>query len=51
MTHLAQSGRGGPLEWPARSPDLTPMDFWLWGYLKEKVCAHNPKTVVQLQVI
>ena len=44
-------GRGGPLEWPARSPDLTPMDFWLWGYLKEKVYAHNPKTVDQLQVV
>eukprot|EP00731_Ephydatia_muelleri_P034096 Em0047g15a len=44
-------GRGGPLEWPARSPDLTPMDFWLWGYLKEKVYAHNPKTVDQLQAV
>ena len=44
-------GRGGPLEWPARSPDLTPIDFWLWGYLKEKVYAHNPKTVDQLQAV
>eukprot|EP00731_Ephydatia_muelleri_P036869 Em0342g2a len=44
-------GRGGPLESPARSPDLTPMDFWLWGYLKENVYAHNPKTVDQLQVV
>ena len=24
-------GRAGPIRWPARSPDLTPMDFWLWG--------------------
>jgi len=24
-------------EWPARS-DLMPMDFFLWGYVKEKVC-------------
>lgn len=23
--------------WPARSPDLTVMDFWLWGYLKDVV--------------
>ncbi|KFM75033.1 hypothetical protein X975_05140, partial [Stegodyphus mimosarum] len=23
--------------WPPRSPDLTPCDFWLWGYLKSKV--------------
>ncbi|GFS66383.1 uncharacterized protein TNCV_3856531 [Trichonephila clavipes] len=21
-------------QWPLRSPDLTPADFWLWGYLK-----------------
>ena len=25
------------VEWPARSPDLTPLDFFLWGYLKSKV--------------
>lgn len=25
--------------WPARSPDLTPPDFWLFGYLKSLVHA------------
>ena len=30
-------GRRGPIEWPARSPDLTPCDFWFWAYLREKV--------------
>lgn len=30
-------GRRGELEWPPRSPDLTPLDFFLWGYLKENV--------------
>jgi hypothetical protein len=30
-------GRGGPLSWPARSPDLNPLDFFLWGHLKEIV--------------
>ena len=30
-------GRGGPVEWPPRSPDLSPMDFFLWGYLKSKI--------------
>ena len=30
-------GRGGPLLWPARSPDLNPMDFSIWGYLKSIV--------------
>jgi hypothetical protein len=24
-------GRGGPLAWPARSPNLNPLDFFLWG--------------------
>ena len=23
--------------WPARSPDLTPLDYFLWGYVKEMV--------------
>ncbi|PNF16099.1 hypothetical protein B7P43_G03298 [Cryptotermes secundus] len=27
-------GRGGPIAWPPRSPDLTPVDFPLWGYVK-----------------
>lgn len=30
-------GRGGPIPWPARSPDLTPMDFFVWGRAKELV--------------
>ena len=29
--------RRGVVEWPARSPDLTPYDFFLWGNLKEKL--------------
>jgi hypothetical protein len=24
-------GRGGPVAWPPRSPDLNPLDFILWG--------------------
>ena len=27
-------GRGGPLQWPPRSPDLTPMDFFIWREMK-----------------
>lgn len=30
-------GRGAPVVWPARSPDLTMMDFFLWGRIKESV--------------
>ena len=27
-------GRGGPIPRPARSPDLNPLHYFLWGYLK-----------------
>lgn len=37
-------GRGGPINWPARSPDLTSPDFFLWGYLKDKVYQQVPTT-------
>lgn len=30
-------GRGGPISWPPRSPDLTPLDYCLWGWLKDEV--------------
>lgn len=32
-------GRGGPVAWPARSPDLTPLDFFFWGTMKDLVYA------------
>ncbi|KAJ4448427.1 hypothetical protein ANN_10443 [Periplaneta americana] len=28
------TGRSGPIAWPPRSPDLNPLDFYLWGHLK-----------------
>ena len=28
-------GPDGPICWPPRSPDLTPLDFW--GYVKDRV--------------
>ncbi|KZC05555.1 hypothetical protein WN55_04495 [Dufourea novaeangliae] len=30
-------GRGGLVSWPPRSPDLNPLDFFLWGALKKAV--------------
>lgn len=30
-------GRGGPVSWPPRSPDLTPLDFYVWGHMKQLV--------------
>ena len=36
-------GRDGPTPWPPRSPDITPLDFFLWGYVKDRVYAtHVP---------
>lgn len=30
-------GRGGPHSWPPRSPDLTPVDYCIWGWMKNIV--------------
>lgn len=43
-------GRGGPISWPPRSPDLTPPDFFLWGFIKDKTYAQDPKTTEDLRV-
>ena len=29
-------GRDGPICWPPRPPDLTPLDLFLWGYVKDR---------------
>ena len=29
--------RGSPTAWPPRSPDLTPLDFFAWGFIKDVV--------------
>jgi len=42
-------GRRGPHEWPARSPDLTPCDFSLWGWAKEEVYRAKSHTLGQLE--
>ena len=30
-------GRNGPVAWPARSPDMTPLASFLWGVMKALV--------------
>ena len=37
------------LQWPPRSPDLTPCDFFLWGYLKSLVYVDRPRTIAHLK--
>ena len=39
----------GDLQWPARSPDLTPCDYFLWGYLKSLVYVDRPRTIAHLK--
>ena len=42
-------GRRGPYEWPARSPNLTPCDFFLWSWLKEQVYSTKRTTLDELE--
>lgn len=41
--------KNADMAYPPRSPDLTVPDFWLWGYLKDKVFANHPQTLEALQ--
>jgi hypothetical protein len=34
---VAWIGSGGMKAWPPRSPDLSPQEFSLWEYVKDKV--------------
>lgn len=42
-------GTNGPTRWPPRSPDLTPLDFFIWGYLKNKVYSSSPTSREDLE--
>jgi len=41
--------RNGPHNWPQRSCDLTPLDYFLWGYVKSRVYGNKPKTIDELE--
>lgn len=38
-----------PKLWTPSSPDLSPCDYFLWGYLKSQTNKHNVKTIPQLK--
>ena len=42
---IALIGLQHDVEWPPRSPDLTPCDFLVWGYLKDKVFSTPPQNI------
>lgn len=41
--------RGGTVKWPSRSPDPSPLDFFLWVHLKSIVFETKPGTIEQLK--
>lgn len=43
-------GTNGPVRWPARSPDLTPLDFFIWGHLKEEVYRTPPTNREDMEI-
>ena len=43
-------GHGSPnMAWPARPPDLTPCDFFLWGFIKSIVYKDRPRDIPHLE--
>ena len=42
-------GKDGLLEWPPRSPDLSPVDIFLWGYVKGNVFSTQPRNIDDLK--
>lgn len=41
-------GRNGPIQWPPRSPDLTILDFFVWGTMKEMVYSVPIRNLAEL---
>ena len=41
--------RNANVIWPARSCDLTPLDYYLWGAVKDKCYANKPATIDALK--
>ncbi|CAH2016536.1 unnamed protein product [Acanthoscelides obtectus] len=41
--------KSGAIEWPPRSPDLSPLDFFMWGHLKSKIYATQPTSLEDLR--
>ena len=39
----------GDIAWPARSPDLTVPDLFLWGFLKDRVFRRRIVTIQELK--
>ena len=44
-------GRRGTIEGPPRSPDLSPLDFFFWGIMKDRVYKEKIRDLTHLQEI
>jgi hypothetical protein len=42
-------GRDGPIPWPPLSPDITPLDFFLWCYVKDIVYRTKVRNIDDLR--
>lgn len=42
-------GTNGPIRWPPRSPDLTPLDYFFWGYLKNEIYKNRSNNIEDLR--
>src|SRR5436190_4754 len=42
-------GRGGPIIWPARSPDLNVLDYFVWGHIKDLVEHRRDSTEAEMR--
>ena len=42
-------GTRGPVPWPARSPDLSPLDFFIWGFVKDQIFKTIPESREELE--
>ena len=41
--------RNSDINWPPRSCDLSPLDYFLWGAVKNKCYANHPETIDALK--
>ena len=48
--HLEQFFKDRVIDYPARSPDLTPLIFYLWGQIKQMVYKDNPQSINELKL-
>lgn len=42
-------GTHGPVRWPPRSPGFNPLDYFLWGLIKNKVYNSKTENIEQLR--